>query len=121
MLTSTGCTTVEQNILAFRASSLPQGQWGYFLAAPTQAFIPFVGGSGGNLCLGPPLGRYASQVNSTGTLGELTLMVNVETIPTPGGPHHAQPGETWNFQAWYRDMNPGPTSNFTDAISVTWR
>ncbi|MCP3916270.1 MAG: hypothetical protein GY711_12005 [bacterium] len=31
-----------------------------------------------------------------------------------------QPGETWNFQCWYRDNNPGPTSNFTDAVSVTF-
>ncbi|MCP3919930.1 MAG: hypothetical protein GY711_30745 [bacterium] len=24
-------------------------------------------------------------------------------------------GETWFFQCWYRDNNPGPTSHFTDA------
>ena len=29
-----------------------------------------------------------------------------------------QPGETWNFQLWYRDNNPQTTSNFTDAISI---
>ncbi|MCP4035984.1 MAG: hypothetical protein GY733_03545 [bacterium] len=29
-----------------------------------------------------------------------------------------QPGDTWNFQCWYRDNNPGPTSNFTDAVTV---
>ncbi len=30
-----------------------------------------------------------------------------------------QPGETWNFQAWYRDT--GGTNNFTDAVSVLTR
>jgi hypothetical protein len=28
---------------------------------------------------------------------------------------------TWNFQRWYRDLNPGSTSNFTDALRVTFR
>jgi hypothetical protein len=30
-------------------------------------------------------------------------------------------GETWNFQAWYRDLNPTNTSNFTDGLSVTFQ
>jgi len=29
--------------------------------------------------------------------------------------------EIWNFEAWYSDKNPGPTSNFTDGISMTFR
>ena len=32
----------------------------------------------------------------------------------------AQAGETWNFQAWSRDLNPNPTSNLTDAVSVAF-
>jgi hypothetical protein len=30
-------------------------------------------------------------------------------------------GETWNFQAWYRDVSPTQTSNFTDAVAVRFR
>lgn len=30
----------------------------------------------------------------------------------------AQPGETWSFQAWYRDVSN--TNNFTDAVSITF-
>jgi hypothetical protein len=30
-------------------------------------------------------------------------------------------GETWTFQAWYRDTNPAPNSNLTDAVAVTLR
>jgi hypothetical protein len=30
-------------------------------------------------------------------------------------------GETWSFQAWFRDVNPGVTSNFTDGVAVTLR
>ena len=29
-------------------------------------------------------------------------------------------GETWDFQAWYRDGSAG-TSNFTDGIEVMFR
>jgi hypothetical protein len=29
-----------------------------------------------------------------------------------------QPGDTWCFQAWYREVLPIQGSNFTDALSV---
>ncbi|MCP3918813.1 MAG: VCBS repeat-containing protein [bacterium] len=29
-------------------------------------------------------------------------------------------GETWNFQCWFRDLNPMLTSNLSDAVSVTF-
>lgn len=29
-------------------------------------------------------------------------------------------GQTWYFQAWFRDANPGSTSNFTDGVAVTF-
>ena len=34
-------------------------------------------------------------------------------------PVAVQPGETWNFQCWYRDL--GNSNNFTDAVSVTFQ
>jgi hypothetical protein len=30
-------------------------------------------------------------------------------------------GETWNFELWYRDNNPGPTSNFSDGLTITFQ
>ena len=34
----------------------------------------------------------------------------------------AMAGETWNFQAWFRDVVGGATtSNFSDAWQVTWQ
>ena len=39
--------------------------------------------------------------------------------PQPAG--QIGPGSTWNFQAWYRDNVGGmTTSNFTDAIALTF-
>ena len=32
-----------------------------------------------------------------------------------------QPGNTWNFQLWFRDQNPGTTSNTTDGVSILFQ
>ena len=79
---------------------------GYFFASQTQDFIANPGGSQGNLCLGGNIDRFL--VLSSGSYGSFWLNL----------PQWAMPGETWNFQAWFRDNNPGPTSNFTDGVSV---
>ena len=31
------------------------------------------------------------------------------------------PGQTYNFQMWFRDFTLFPTSNFTDGRSITFR
>jgi hypothetical protein len=49
------------------------------------------------------------------------MAIDLLSMPTPTGFAPALPGETWNFQAWYRDSNPEPTSNFTGAVGVTFR
>ena len=44
----------------------------------------------------------------------------VDLISIPVNPHQAaMPGDTWNFQCWYRDV--GNSSNFTDAIAITYQ
>ena len=50
----------------------------------------------------------------------VTQVLDLANTPTPMGNVSVLAGQTWNFQAWYRDNNPGPTSNFTDAVSVTF-
>ena len=30
-------------------------------------------------------------------------------------------GETWNFTAWFRDVNPNQTSNFTDGLAIQFQ
>jgi hypothetical protein len=47
--------------------------------------------------------------------------MDADLTQLPGGlPAAVQAGETWNFQAWFRDMNPGPTSNLTNGLQVTF-
>ncbi len=81
----------------------------------TQGFIQQPGGSVGNLCLGFPIGRFVSQVKSTGSLGQFVVSVDLTNIPLLGAVHAA---ESWNFQAWFRDV-PN-TSNFTNGVEITF-
>ena len=59
------------------------------------------------------------QVQSTGSIGRIDLTVNLTAIPTPTGFVAVQPGQTWYFQAWHRDVFAGAaTSNFTSGLGV---
>ncbi|MEM7264209.1 MAG: hypothetical protein AAF488_19645, partial [Planctomycetota bacterium] len=73
----------------------------------------------GILCLSGNIGRFTSQVQSTGIFGTFQINVDLSALPVGGGTPVA-PGDTWNFQCWFRDANPGPTSNFTDALKLTF-
>ena len=74
----------------------------------------------GNLCLGGTIGRYAADVQSSGPAGGFSLVIDLMNIPvTPTQAVLA--GETWNFQAWFRDTNPTPTSNFTNALAAQYQ
>ncbi len=44
--------------------------------------------------------------------------LDLENLPLNVPPLSTSPGDTLNFQAWYRDL--GASSNFTDAVSVTF-
>jgi subtilisin family serine protease len=114
-----GSDVVADNGLFLSAAQLPPGQFGYFLASLTQDFVSGPGASQGNLCLGGQIGRFSEQIQAVDGAGEMQIAVDLTNIPT-GPPSAVMAGETWNFQAWYRDLNPTATSNFTDAIAVTF-
>ena len=114
-----GATSISSNALTLVADVLPPNQFGYFLVGMgTGVTVP--PGSQGNLCLiGGPIHRYASSIGNSGAAGAFAIGVDLnDTITGYGSKIGA--GETWNFQAWFRDQNPGSTSNFTDAIAVTF-
>jgi hypothetical protein len=94
-------------------AQLPPGEFGYFLTGRTQG-LSQPPGSQGRLCLAGNIGRYDQDI-VTGPYGQLTLdLTGMPVNPTTA----VLPGETWNFQCWYRD---GGTSNFSDALEVTFR
>ena len=120
VISAWGDVDITKNLCELTGRQLPQNQFGYFLASETQAFISLPPGSQGNLCLGGNIGRFVTQVGNSGASGELQIDVDLNNIPV-FPPVAAQPGDTWHFQLWFRDNNPGPTSNFTDAVSVTFQ
>lgn len=117
-LEALGCTAWAFD-LSLRASALPPNQLGLFLASPTAGFSPMHQGGQGTLCLGAPMAIYRSQARSTGAAGTLELSLDLSSIPTAPSSAVA-PGDTWYFQAWHRDLNPGPTSNLTSAQAVVF-
>ncbi|MEZ6015005.1 MAG: hypothetical protein R3F49_07830 [Planctomycetota bacterium] len=122
---ATGDPRLATGRLELTAALLPRDCFGFFLTSRTQDFVAAAGGSQGNLCLGGSIGRFvgSGQIMDSGVNGTFSLTVDLNAVPAPTltGTVAVQPGDTWNFQAWHRDTNPGPTSNFTDAVSVTFQ
>ncbi|MEM9799804.1 MAG: hypothetical protein AAGA20_05715 [Planctomycetota bacterium] len=113
---------VAKNELAIVAHGLPLSASGYALASLSPSAPVEPPGSVGELCLGGAIGRYAGSVFFTGLLGAGATTIDLNALPQPTGSVVGIPGQTWFFQAWYRDSIGGtPTSNFTDAIGVTLR
>ncbi len=117
---ASGDSLSAANEFTLRASQLPAETLGIFLVSPNQGLVPSVPGSVGTLCLGASIGRFnlPNQVRVTSLAGTTSLEIDLAAIPTPDGQTAVQVGETWNFQLWYRDQDPTPTSNFTQGVSV---
>ena len=118
-----GSEVVASNDLTMTVSGLPLNTFAMFVTSQTQGYAFPVPGSQGALCVAGFPGRFSrpGQIQSSGSSGSLVFPVDLTSLPTPIGFTAAQPGDTWNFQAWYRDANPTVTSNFTDAVSVTFQ
>ena len=52
--------------------------------------------------------------------GEGALVLDLTNTPTASGSVSIQAGETWYFTAWFRDDNPGNTSNLSDAVCIAF-
>lgn len=120
-LSALGSIVAADNLFQLTAGSLPEGQFGYFIASQTQGFIPGVGGGQGNLCLASQIARFTAGIGQV-TGGTLSLQVDLTDVPEPPTfSKQVLAGETWNFQCWHRDLNPGPTNNLTPGLSVTFQ
>ena len=104
--------------ITLTARGMPPGRKGYFLVAAAQGFVPFPPGSQGNLCLSGPIGRFRDHVATADGAGAFEVTIDTTALPLPSGRTSVQSGESWYFQAWFRDANPGPTSNSTDGTCV---
>ncbi|MEM1448242.1 MAG: VCBS repeat-containing protein [Planctomycetota bacterium] len=120
-----GVTRVPENDLALFAYDLPASSFTFFLASRTPGSIAHPGGSAGTLCLNGAIGRYVGpgEIQSSGASGVVDLRVDLTRVPQPTGPVQAIAGETWHFQAWFRDVDGAgaATSNFTGSLAVLLR
>lgn len=118
-----GSPVVAANDATLNVSGIPSLAFGFFIVSPNQGFVQNPGGSDGNLCLSGQIGRYVGpgQIQQSNTSGEFDLNIDLNAIPSPSGFFSVAPGDTLNFQAWYRDSGPaGPTSNFTNGLQVSF-
>jgi hypothetical protein len=123
VMDATGSSSVTSNDVTLIAAQLSQSSIGYFLTSRIQGLVIGFGGSQGNLCLAGSIGPYSGpgQVRNSGATGSFSLAIDLTTMPQPTGGVAVQSGETWHFQAWHRDALGGiATSNFTDAISISF-
>ena len=120
VMSASGSTSFAANDVTLGASQMPSNAFGYFITSQTAGFAMNPGGSSGNLCLGGTVGRYDQSVQNSGAAGEFSLAIDLTSIPMPNGAVSAAAGETWRFQAWFRDAQGGmATSNFTDGLAIT--
>lgn len=116
-----GSVSVAANDLTVEAMSLPPGQTTLFLVSATQGFARKFGGSRGNICIGGSIGRMLGQIQPADALGRAVAQIDASAIAQPQGAVPILAGDTWNFQAWHRDVVGGiAVSNFTDAVRVTF-
>jgi len=120
VLRAFGTEVLSVNSVELIGESLPHGAFGYFVASRTPAVVFPVPNSDGVLCLGGNIGRYVGpgQILNSGATGSFVLAIDLTAISQPLGPVPVAPGETWHLQAWHRDANPTPTSNFTNGLSL---
>ena len=120
---ASGSTNIAANNLALNASDMPNNQFGIFVTSMTQGFVAGAGGtSNGNLCVGGSIGRFSlpNQILTTGGNGSFDLTVDLSMVPQGASFTAVSSGDTWNFQAWYRD-GVGLGSNFTDGLEITFQ
>ena len=113
-----GSPALAVNHASFVATGLPPSQTVLFLASLDQGMTPNPAGSQGTLCVGGQIGRYfeLEELRFASPEGRVSLAIDLQEMPTPALRRPAVVGEIWRFQAWYRDVNPNGTSNFTDAV-----
>lgn len=104
---------VAGGVLTLRAVHLPLDRKGYFMMGDGDAqLLPATSLS--QLCIaGGRLVRLVPPLLDSGPGGSFSLLVDTAAVPGLGA---VVAGQTWGFQAWFRDVNPTPGSNLTNAL-----
>ncbi|MEE2938788.1 MAG: hypothetical protein VX460_00255, partial [Planctomycetota bacterium] len=122
-LTACGSVAVADNNTTLGVSGLPLNQSVLFVNSPETILVANPGGSQGDLCIGSfAIGRHMNDIRDSGATGTASLTLDLANVPTNLGRTAVIAGETWYWQAWYRDVDGGgaPTSNLSSAVGVTF-
>ncbi len=125
-ITGEGSDSVLNDDLVLTVSDLPPNTFGQFLMARATTRLP-LSNSGGLLCVAPPANEkifrmMPGAVSSTGTFTEGPGIVAFAKAFNELPIGEIDPGETWYFQFWFRDMG-GPCeelSGTSNAVGVTF-
>lgn len=118
-----GSPIVADNDASLFSYSVPPGSFGYYLCSRDYSARTPIAGSQGALCLSGSIGRFnrAGEILVASSNSYVSLDLDLTALPQPTGPVAAQSGESWHFQLWHRDANPGPTSNLSSALRVQFQ
>ena len=119
LCTATGSTAVADNNVILRVSQVPAGEFGIFVVALAAGGTTTV--NDGLLCLTGPTGRYdqAGFIWQASPAGSASRAIDLTMVPTPNAFVNTNPGDTWFFQAWHRDV-PSGNSNFTTGVEINF-
>ncbi|MEC8512101.1 MAG: hypothetical protein VX015_08145 [Planctomycetota bacterium] len=123
ILRACGSDLVADNATTLEVTDLPANQNVLFVNSRETILVTNPGGSQGDLCIGSfALGRHLGAIANSGASGTAALGLNLANIPTNAGFTAVAAGETWYWQAWYRDLESSgaPTSNLSSAVGVTF-
>ena len=108
-----GSNRIANNNFVLLALGCPPNKTGLFYYGQGQTDVPF---GNGHRCVSSPFFRLP--VGTTNIVGDLQFNLNLNALP-PGG--QISSGQTWNFQAYFRDQAAGGAFfNTTDGLSVPW-
>ena len=121
-MVASGSSSVAANDVVLMCEDMPNNAFAFFLTSTNQGLVMNPGGSQGNLCVGGSIGRYvgAGQIQNSGSAGAVSLAIDLNQHPTPTGLISVMPGQSWNFQCWFRDVDPmgNASSNFSDGLEI---
>lgn len=115
VISASGSNSILLNDLVFVASNVPAGQNGIFFYGTDQLQVPF--GNGTRCVGGAPVFRLPLEAAAAGN----TLTHAYDNTSPPFAAGQVFAGQTWNYQAWFRDPAAGGANfDLSDAYSVTF-
>jgi hypothetical protein len=108
-----GQNFVAQNNFDLYAYGCPANKLGVFFYGQNQTNVAY---GNGRRCIGSPFFRLPAQTSNG--FGDLYFHLDLTSLPAGG---QISSGQTWNFQAYYRDPAAGGANfNATDGLNVLW-